>query len=95
MRNIYLILNITLLSLFFISCGGGGGGSSSDASFDTGDIKINVLICNESAPVYTDIKKGDLLVKQTDSTIVQIVHDSDDNKKVCVVSGSAHLLRKN
>lgn len=94
MRNIYLILNVTLLSLFFISCGGGGG-SNNDASFDTGDSKINVLICNESAPVYTDIKKGDLLVKQTDSTVVQIIHDSNDNKKICVVSGAAHLLRKN
>lgn len=94
MKKINITLITSLLTLILSGCGGGGGGSS-DASFDTGDTKIPVVICNNTTPIFTNIEVGDLLVKETSSTLVNIVHDSNNNKKVCVISGAAHLLRDN
>ena len=93
MRNIYLLISTTLIALLLSACGGGGG--SSDASFDSGNRKITVVDCNNTTPIYTDIEDGDLLVKESDSTIVVIVHNTDGSKKVCADTGSAHLLRDN
>jgi len=42
---------------------------------------------------YTCIKSNDTLVKETDNTTVEIVHNSNGTKKVCVKSGGAYLLR--
>lgn len=94
MKNIIFILNTILLALLLSACGGGGGGSS-DASFDSGNTKIAIIACNNTTPVYTSIQTGDLLVKEVIPTTVDIVQDSNNNKKVCVVSGAAHLLRDN
>lgn len=94
MKKIYLLISTTLMALLLSACGGGGGGSS-DASFDSGNTKISVVDCNNTTPIYTDIEDGDLLVKESDSTIVVIVHNTDASKKVCVDSGSSHLLRDN
>ncbi len=94
MRNLYLIISTSLIALLLSACGGGGGGSS-DASFDSGNTKISVITCNTTTPVYTTIETGDLLVKEVTPTEVIIVHDNNNNKKVCVISGSAHLLRDN
>ena len=90
MKKIYLIPNLIFLALLFNSCGGGG-----DASFDTGNTKIAIVTCNNITPTYTDIQEGDLLVKESDSTIVTIVHNTNSSKKICITTGSAHLLRNN
>lgn len=92
MRNIYLVISSIVLALLLSACGGAG---SSDASFDSGNKKIAVIACNTTTPVYTDIETGDLLGKEVTPTNVTIIHDTNGNKKVCVVSGSAHLLRNN
>ena len=93
MRNIYLIISSTLIALLLSACG--GGGSSSDASFDSGDTKVAVVDCNTTTPVYTNIETGDLLVKEDDSTVVTLVHNTSGSIKVCIDSGTAHLLRDN
>ena len=94
MRNIYLIISSIVLALLLSACGGGGGGGS-DASFSSGDSsnKITVIDCDNITPVYTDIETGDVLVKEDNFTVVTLVHNTDGSKKVCVVTGAAHLLR--
>lgn len=95
MKNIIFILNTILLALLLSACGGGGGEDSSDSSFDSGNTKIPIIACNNTTPVYTNIQTGDLLVKEVTPTTVDIVQDSNNNKKVCVINGLAHLLRDN
>ena len=85
MRNIYLTISLIALVLFLSACGSDG-----DGKFDTGEEKITVNICE----TYVILQTNDLLVKDEDNTEVKIIHDSNNIKQVCVVSGSAHIIRK-
>ena len=42
---------------------------------------------------YTCIQDGDSLVKESSNTTVKLLHDSQNNKKVCVQTGTAYLIR--
>jgi hypothetical protein len=87
MKKIVLIISSLFLALLFSACGGGDG----EGNFDTGSQEINVTQCE----IYTIIQINDLLVKDNSDTTVKIVHDSNGTKTICVVSGSAHLIREN
>lgn len=87
MKNIVLIISSLFLALLFSACGGGDG----EGNFDTGSQEINVTQCE----TYTIIQINDLLVKDNSDTTVKIVHDSNGTKTICIVSGSAHLIREN
>lgn len=91
MKKTYFLANLSLIALLFSACGGGGG----DASYDSGNTKIPVINCNNQTPVFTTIEEKDLLVKEESSTEVTIIHSTNGEKKVCVLLGSAHLLREN
>lgn len=84
---INLLLITTITSFLLVGCGSG----SDKATFDTGEEKVDIQLC----PTYEVIELGDLLVKDTAGTQVQIILDSNATKKICVVSGSAHIIREN
>jgi len=87
MKKIYLILNSISLALLLSACG--TGDMSEDTN--TGDnVKVVVTACN----TYTIIQSGDTLVKDSDNTSIITVFNSDGLKKVCVQTGSAHILRE-
>jgi len=94
--NIKLLSMITILTtaLLFSACGGGGD----DASFRNGEEKITVIECNATVANipddYTTMLSGDVLVNQTDDTVITTYHDINATKKVCTVSGKAYLIRK-
>ena len=88
MNKIYLIISLTVISLFLASCGGGDTHEIGSTGTNT-STTIVVKNCNE----FTTIKSGDTLIKDSNSTIVTIVDNSNGDKKVCVDSGSAHILR--
>jgi len=88
-RVIKQIIFLATLVLFFSNCGSGG---SNEGTFDTGETKIDVESCSSGATI---LQANDLLVKDTANTIITISHLSDDTKSVCVVSGSAHIIREN
>jgi len=87
---------ITTTTLFFSGCGGGGGGS--DAHFKNADTKITIIDCNANVATipddYTTMLSGDVLVNETANTTITTYHDINGTKKVCTVSGIAHLIRK-
>ena len=85
----YVFISITASILFFTACGGGGGGSTTEIVLDNSSNTITVTSCEN----YIIINDGDSLVKDTTDTVVKIIHDSNNVKKVCVVSGSAHIVR--
>jgi len=84
MKNIYILMVITI-ALLFSACGDG------DGRFETGDTKIDVTVC----PIIIAVDNNDLLVKNEDNTTIQVIHDANGSKQVCVLSGSAHIIRGN
>lgn len=87
MKKFYLIIP---LALIFSACGGGGD----SASFSDAQTQITIVDCNNTNPQYTNIEDKDVLVKDSQNTQITIIHDSNNTKKVCVISGSAHLVRE-
>lgn len=108
MKNLYKTLMILTIISLFTACGGGGGGTTEGGASDN-TTKIYVILCaagavgaNDCGTVanpYTCVRNGDTLVAQNDSTELEVVHNSEDNKKVCVKDtipvGSAYILRGN
>ncbi len=87
---------LTLATLSFTACGGG----SDDASFANSETLIDITIPCQTTPTTTDIanyitvSSGDVIVKDDDNTTISIYHDINNTKKVCLVSGLAHIIRK-
>ncbi len=95
MKNIIFILNTVLLALLLSACGGGGGSAEDNNQEPNIENRVNIVSCDTSSSTYTTIETGDLLVKDSDNTSVDIIHDSEDSKKVCIISGDAFLIRNN
>ena len=87
MKKITLFCSSLSLALFLSACGGNGEGT-----FDTGEQKITVPVCVDSNLTVTP---NDLLVKDDSNTTVTISHDANGTKTVCVLTGSAHIIREN
>ena len=98
MKRKYIIQGtLTLLILAsFTACGGG----SDDASFKNSETMIDIDTNCTVSPTQTDIDtyipvySGDVIVKDDDNTTISIYHDINNTKKVCLVSGLAHIIRK-
>lgn len=86
MKKIYITTTI-LLAMIFAGCGGGGG--SGGTAEGSGTSNITITPCATYIPVYT----GDTIVKDSDGTSVE-VRDTDGQREICVLSGSAHIVRK-
>lgn len=84
-----LNLFIALLMVFFLNACGGGD----SASFYTND--NNRIEIGDSIATATLIYEGDLIVKDDNNTVIGIVYDSNGNKKIYLISGSAHIVRNN
>ncbi|QOY50964.1 hypothetical protein [Candidatus Sulfurimonas baltica] len=95
MKNTISIMTLVLITIGFNACSGEGG----DASFANGETIIPITIACETTPTATDIDNyetllsADAIVKDDDNTTVSIYHDIDGNKKICLVSGVAHIVR--
>jgi ABC-type phosphate transport system ATPase subunit len=91
MKNILKISITTLLITIFIGCGGSGD----DSSFKNSEEIIQIVDCN-STTGYTTVETGDVVIQNNSSveTKIKTVFNTDSSKKVCVLSGSAHIIRK-
>ncbi|MDD2790673.1 MAG: hypothetical protein PHU40_08430 [Sulfurimonas sp.] len=85
MKNIYLITTAISAVFFFAACSGEGG-----SKFESGANSIAVTNCE----TYTTVQENDLLVKDDAATTIKVVHDINGTKTVCVLSGSAHIIRE-
>jgi len=84
---------LTLLTLSFSACGGGGD----DASFKNSETMIPIDVnCTTPATIatYITVNSGDVIVKEEENTTISIYHDVNGTKKVCLVSGLAHIIRQ-
>ena len=93
MKNIILVIALIVIGINFNACSGGGGG---DASFSSGQQIIQIDVnCTTVADIatYISLQSNDAIVKNDNNTSVSIYHDLNGTKKICLVSGSAHILR--
>lgn len=83
------------LALFFAACGGGGDSASFDGNSTGNQIDINVT-CTTPATIssYIALVSGDVIVQTGSNTTIETYHDINGDKRVCLVSGSAYILRK-
>jgi len=95
-KKIQISLGIITLPILFIGCGGDGD----DASFKNSETLIPITIQCVGNPTTTNINSyitlnsGDVIVKDSSNAEVSIYHDSNGIKKVCLVTASAHIIRK-
>lgn len=76
------ILLASLLSvMFFSGCGGSGG-----TSYQIGE--TNIKSCADG---WSDVESGYTVDAQADA-ILEFQQDEDDNKQVCIKSGSAFIV---
>lgn len=99
MIKILYIIKLFFIVLILNSC---GSGDTSEGGSEIINInKLIVVDCNLSnnsialndCNGYTCIKQNDTLVSGTNNTILEIIHISNNEKKVCVKQGLAHILR--
>lgn len=90
------IFNILLFSLF-IGCG--HDKKTKEIVNATISPYIQIPLCNSTtnSTNHIVINSGDVLVKEENSTRIEVIHylnsQGENNRKVCVISGSAHIVR--
>ncbi len=69
------------------------------ASFTEASQKIPITIECKTTPsaanidAYVTLQSNDTIVKDDSNTSVSIYHNTNGNKKVCLNSGTAHIVR--
>lgn len=91
-KRIITVVVFLVISISFSACGGGGGSSSFEGGQTIIQIDVN---CTTPATIntYIPLQSGDTIVKNDDNSSIEIYHDVDGIKKVCIVSGSAQIVR--
>lgn len=94
MKKIYSIILLIAVSLNFTACGGGGGG---DSSFKNAIIDINISCVlaptSNDFDTYISLNSGDEIINDEPNTLVTTYHNINGEKKVCLNSGKAHIVR--
>lgn len=96
MKKLISIILPIAIAISFTACGGGGGG---DASFSDSDKTVAITIACVASPSsndfanYVTLNSGDTIVNDAPNTNVSTYHTVGGEKKVCLNSGAAHILR--
>ena len=98
MRNILQTVLFLVSLLGLIACGGGGIAPVVDDDTNT---TISIAIDKdciadqtiEALATYVVLKSGDTIVRDETNTKIEMYHGDDDTKVVCLVNGSAHIVR--
>ena len=91
-------LLVVALAFMFNACGGGSDSTQApivNATQTTIDIS-RYCVANPTAQAigtYLEIEAGDTIVKDENVTVVETYSDTSGKLRVCLVSGSAHLVR--
>lgn len=94
MKKLISIILPIIVAIGFTACGGGGGG---DSSFKQETIAITISCVatpssNDFAS-YITLNSGDEIVNDSADANVTTYHNVGGEKKVCLNSGSAHIVR--
>ena len=78
------------LVLFLSAC---GDSEVQESVVTEAQTTIAVVDCTLFDDALTQIESGDVLVAEDANTSVKLIHNEDGTKYVCVVNGTAHILR--
>ena len=97
MRTIIIFI-VSIMALSFSACSNWPyGEGNGDTNSTTITIAIDVdCIANATAAdidTYITLLSGDSIVKDDENTTISILVDTNNLKKVCLESGSAHIIR--
>lgn len=97
-KNLILIIVTIIVVSVFSGCGNTDEASFETSSSSSGSSTITIAIdvtCTTPATIdtYIELKSGDTIVKNSDNTSIETYHDATGAKKVCLVSGSASIIR--
>ena len=95
----YNYTQITLLASMLLL---GGCGGSGDTTFEKSTIAV--IHCDGSGgglddcgasglDYYTCVQSNDTLTASSAGTTIKAIYDSNNDKKVCVVSGAAYIIK--
>lgn len=96
MKKLISIILPIIVAIGFTACGGGGGG---DSSFSNKEQIIVITIACVASPSsndfasYITLNAGDEIVNDSADANVTTYHNVGGEKKVCLNSGSAHIVR--
>jgi|GEM_PF-1087317 len=89
MKNLRVLTIIAFIFIFamFNNCGGG--------SCDTTQVVAIDAPCNDNNDFsnYIPIQSGDIVAQEEENTIINIIHNEDNEKSICVESGKANIFR--
>ena len=92
-KNVLATMLTTLVTISFSACSDNGNFSNAETK-----IAIDVNCTTPSTPAlinsYISLYSGDVLVQGENNTTVETYFDANGTKKVCLVSGTAYIIRK-
>lgn len=95
MKKNYLLIILLGIGLGLSGCGNGVDGFQ-ESNETVAVEKIGITItCTTPATLsdYIELKSGDTIVKDEESSIIKLYHDENNLKRVCLQSGKAHVER--
>lgn len=95
MKKIITLTITTFITIGLTACGSSGS-YQTEIKDDTQQEKITIdSQCTDDTDVanYTPLEKGDEVVPDNNDTVVTFYHNEENQKVVCLVQGSAYILR--
>ena len=95
-KKILSLATFTAIIIGLTACGGGGGSGGSFTNSETLipiDVNCTANATTTDIDTYIELKSGDVIVEDENATI-KTYHDTSGTKRVCIDSGSAHIIRK-
>ena len=98
-KSILIITGTFLALLIFTSCSKDHNNNvdvNTSTSQEQIAVNVNCItpITQDAIDTYITMLSGDILVEDANDTVVQTYLDTDGTKKICRVSGNAHLIRE-
>jgi len=91
-----ILSSLTFFTILILSACGGSSSTDTTATVTTANsISIPIEACVSPSVIssYQTLKSGDVIIDDAGSSSIKTYHDLNNNKYVCLASGTAHIAR--
>ncbi len=94
MKNIIKIALLGAVIIGFNACGSSIDCDTNVVAIAGTTVAIDV-VCNDTDTIdgYIPLQSGDVIIKEEENTEITMYHDEDNQKVICINSGSAYIAR--